>query len=142
MGLVRPLQARSVFYTPPEALMCRIGPRRLVRAYRRAWWPNRWRQQRRPGSICEYYSGLTSWNIQHEVRATEPYTVKDAAPLLRLSPASVYALCAAKKLRHQRVGVGRGKIVIPPDAITEYLAKGTVPNAEAHPAAFRSASRR
>ena len=60
-------------------------------------------------------------------------TVKEAAPRLRLSPTSVYALCAAKKLRHQRVGVGRGKILIPPDAITEYLAKGTVKSMEAHP---------
>ena len=63
-------------------------------------------------------------------------TVKEAAPMLRLSEASVYALCAAKKLRHQRVGIGRGKIVIPPDAITEYLAKGTVKSIEPHPAAF------
>lgn len=63
-------------------------------------------------------------------------TVKEAAPVLRLSAASVYALCAAKKLRHQRVGIGRGKIVIPPDAITEYLAKGTVKSTESHPAAL------
>lgn len=69
-------------------------------------------------------------------------TVKEAATRLRLSPASVYALCAAKKLRHQRVGIGRGKILIPPDAITEYLAKGTVKSVEAHPAAFLSAARR
>jgi excisionase family DNA binding protein len=70
------------------------------------------------------------------------FTVKEAAPLLRLSAASVYALCAAKKLRHQRVGVGRGKILIPPDAIEEYLSKGTVKSTEVHPAAFLSASRR
>jgi excisionase family DNA binding protein len=70
------------------------------------------------------------------------HTVKEAAPLLRLSAASVYALCAAKKLRHQRVGLGRGKIVIPPDAITEYLARGTVRSIEPHPAALFSAARR
>ena len=69
-------------------------------------------------------------------------TVNEAAPVLRLSTASVYALCAAKKLRHQRVGVGRGKILIPPDAIREYLARGTVRSAEAHPAALLSAVRR
>lgn len=69
-------------------------------------------------------------------------TVKEAASKLRLSAASVYALCAAKKLRHQRVGVGRGKILIPPDAIEEYLAKGTVKSTEAHPAAFLIASRK
>jgi excisionase family DNA binding protein len=59
---------------------------------------------------------------------TEPknLTVKEAAGRMRLSAASVYALCATKKLRHTRVGVGRGKIIIEPGAIVEYLAKGTV----------------
>lgn len=70
------------------------------------------------------------------------WTVKEAAPLLRLSPASVYALCAARKLRHQRVGLGRGKIVIPPEAIAEYLAKGTVKSTEPHPATLLSAARK
>jgi excisionase family DNA binding protein len=70
------------------------------------------------------------------------FTVSEAAPKLRLSAASVYALCAAKKLRHQRVGVGRGKILIPADAIDEYLAKGTVKSTESHPAALLSASRK
>ncbi len=73
---------------------------------------------------------------------SQPLTVKEAAPHLRLSPASVYALCAARKLRHQRVGLGRGKILIPPEAIAEYLAKGTVKSTEPHPAAFLSAARR
>lgn len=62
------------------------------------------------------------------------YTVKEAASLLRLSVASVYALCAAKKLRHQRVGVGRGKILIPADAIDEYLAQSAVPCEDTIPA--------
>jgi excisionase family DNA binding protein len=70
-------------------------------------------------------------------------TVKEAAARLRLSPASVYALCAAKKLRHQRVGMGRGKILVPPEAIDEYLARGTVTPTEPHPAALLlSAARR
>ena len=68
-------------------------------------------------------------------------TVKEAALLLRLSAAGVYALCAAKKLRHQRVGLGRGKILIPPEAIAEYLSKGTVKSAEAHPALLSAARR-
>lgn len=68
-------------------------------------------------------------------------TVKQAASQLRLSAASVYALCAARKLRHQRVGVGRGKILIPPDAIAEYLAKGTVKSIEPHPAALLGTAR-
>lgn len=62
-----------------------------------------------------------------------PLTVAEAAESLRLSPASVYSLCSRKLLRHQRVGVGRGKILIPPDAIAEYLAKGTVASVEAVP---------
>jgi excisionase family DNA binding protein len=73
---------------------------------------------------------------------TELLTVKEAADRLRLSPASVYALCAGRKLRHQRVGVGRGKILVPSDAVSEYLAKGTVKSAEPHPAALPSAARK
>lgn len=62
-------------------------------------------------------------------------TVTEAAERLRLSPATVYALVSAKKLTHQRVGVGRGKIVVPMSAITEYLAKATVRSEEAPPGA-------
>lgn len=65
----------------------------------------------------------------------KPLTVKEAAPLLGLSPASVYALCTAKKLRHRRVGPGEGKIVIPPDAVEEYLARSTVDSTAGSPAA-------
>lgn len=72
----------------------------------------------------------------------KPLTVKEAAAELRLSKGAVYALCASRKLRHQRVGQGRGKIVVPPDAIAEYLAKGTVKSVEPHPAAFLSAAKR
>jgi excisionase family DNA binding protein len=72
----------------------------------------------------------------------KPLTVKEAAVELRCSAATVYSLCAAKKLRHVRVGVGRGKILVPPDAVAEYLAKGTVKSSEAHPAARLSAARR
>jgi len=60
-------------------------------------------------------------------------TVREAAEKMRLSAATVYALCAAKKLRHQRVGPGRGKLLIPLDALTEYLAKGTVQSTEPSP---------
>ena len=55
-----------------------------------------------------------------------PLTVKEAARRLSLSVASVYALCAARKLRHQRVGAKRMKILVPADAVEEYLAAGTV----------------
>lgn len=62
--------------------------------------------------------------------------------VLRCSAATVYSLCSARRLRHVRVGVGRGKILIPADAIDEYLAKGTVRSTEAHPDALFSAARR
>jgi excisionase family DNA binding protein len=47
-------------------------------------------------------------------------TVKEAAVVLTISDALVYALCASGKLRHERFGVGRGTIRIPVDAIEEY----------------------
>lgn len=65
----------------------------------------------------------------------ELLTVAEAAKALRLSPATVYALVSSKKLTHQRVGVGRGKILVPQTAIAEYLAKGTVRSDEAPPGA-------
>jgi len=43
--------------------------------------------------------------------------VKEAAALLHVSPALVYSLCAEGKLEHERYGLGRGTIRIPPDAI-------------------------
>lgn len=60
-------------------------------------------------------------------------TVRETAAHLRISSATVYALCAARKLRHQRVGMGRGRLLIPFDSVTEYLAKGTVASTEPPP---------
>ena len=48
-------------------------------------------------------------------------TVKEAADRMRVSSGLVYALCAHRQLRHSRVGLGRGKIVIPEEAVVEYL---------------------
>lgn len=54
-------------------------------------------------------------------------TVLEAAELLRVSPATVYALVSRKMIRHERVGLSRrGKIVIPEDAIEEYRLGRTV----------------
>jgi excisionase family DNA binding protein len=50
----------------------------------------------------------------------KPLTVKQAAETLGLSVATVYQLCAARKIRHERHGLGRGTIRIPPEAIDEY----------------------
>jgi excisionase family DNA binding protein len=48
-------------------------------------------------------------------------TVKEAADRMHVSTGLVYALCAHRQLRHSRVGLGRGKIVISEEAVAEYL---------------------
>lgn len=53
-------------------------------------------------------------------------TVKETAARLRISPALVYSLCAAKRLRHERHGLRRGAIRIPEDAVEEYRLRCTV----------------
>lgn len=53
-------------------------------------------------------------------------SVKQAADSLGVSHALVYALCSARRIRHERHGLGRGKIVIPPDALDEYRRRCTV----------------
>jgi excisionase family DNA binding protein len=50
-------------------------------------------------------------------------TVKEAALRLGVSVALVYDLCSARQLRHSRIGLGRGKIVISEEAVCEYLAR-------------------
>ena len=52
-------------------------------------------------------------------------TVKEAATKLEVSPALVYSLIAAGKLRYCRVGHGRGRLRIQEDAVEEYLARCT-----------------
>ena len=53
-------------------------------------------------------------------------TVKQTAEALGISVSLVYALLAAKKIRHERHGLGRGTIRIPPEAIDEYRKSQTV----------------
>jgi excisionase family DNA binding protein len=52
--------------------------------------------------------------------------VREAAERLGLSTALIYALCARKKIRHERHGLGRGTIRIPEDALEEYRRAVTV----------------
>lgn len=52
-----------------------------------------------------------------------PLTVKQAAECLAVSPDTIYTLCAAGKLRHQRVGKGRGTIRIAPDDLQPKIFK-------------------
>lgn len=47
-------------------------------------------------------------------------TVKEAAEQLGISRSLVYVLCDAGKIRHERHGLGRGTIRIPPEALEEY----------------------
>jgi excisionase family DNA binding protein len=53
-------------------------------------------------------------------------TVKQAAERLGVSPGLVYGLCAARKIRHERHGLGRGAIRIPEAALDEYRQARTV----------------
>lgn len=66
-------------------------------------------------------------------------TVKQAAERLGVSPALLYALCDARKIRHERHGLGRGCIRIPEDALEEYRKSVTV---EAKPVDARPATPR
>lgn len=53
-------------------------------------------------------------------------TVKTAAARMNVSINTIYLLCATKKIRHLRVGIGRGVIRIPEDALDEYRRCRTV----------------
>lgn len=53
-------------------------------------------------------------------------SVHEAAEALSVSENTVYGLCKRRKLRHERHGLGRGKILIPEDAIAEYRQSVTV----------------
>lgn len=53
-------------------------------------------------------------------------TVKEAAARLGVSANLVYTLCARAKIRHERHGLGRGVIRIPPEALDEYRKQATV----------------
>jgi excisionase family DNA binding protein len=56
-------------------------------------------------------------------------SVREAADRLGVSTALVYALCARKRIRHERHGLGRGTIKITEEALEEYRRTVTV-NAE------------
>ena len=63
--------------------------------------------------------GTTSTSATH-------YDVREVAAALGVSVQTVYLLCAKKRLRHIRVGVGRGTIRVPPSALQEYISGATV----------------
>jgi excisionase family DNA binding protein len=53
-------------------------------------------------------------------------SIREAAEALNVSPNTVRGLCKRRKIRHERHGLGRGVIRIPPDAIEEYRSSVTV----------------
>jgi excisionase family DNA binding protein len=55
-----------------------------------------------------------------------PRTVKQAAEILNVAPATIYELCARRRLRHLRLGNRRGTIRIPEDALNEFITGVTV----------------
>ena len=59
------------------------------------------------------------------------FTVRQAADALGISPSLMYDLCARKLIRHERIGLGRGTIRVPADAIQEYRRSRTVGVADA-----------
>lgn len=56
-------------------------------------------------------------------------SVRAAAERLGVSAALVYALCATRRIRHERHGLRRGRIKIPEEAIEEYRQGVTVATA-------------
>ena len=53
-------------------------------------------------------------------------SVREAADKLGVSTALVYALCARKRIRHERHGIGRGRIRITEQALEEYRLAVTI----------------
>lgn len=60
-------------------------------------------------------------------------SVREAAQRLGVSPPLVYRLCSARRLRHERIGLRRGRIRIPEEAIEEYRRSVTVGASRAVP---------
>jgi excisionase family DNA binding protein len=54
------------------------------------------------------------------------FSVAEAAKELGVSAGTVYGLCSRRRLRHERHGLGRGRIKIPEDALEEYRQSVTV----------------
>jgi excisionase family DNA binding protein len=53
-------------------------------------------------------------------------TVKQVSERMGVSPGTVYGLCSSRRLRHTRIGRGRGAIRISEEAVAEYLATAEV----------------
>ncbi|MEI7684652.1 MAG: helix-turn-helix domain-containing protein, partial [Planctomycetota bacterium] len=61
-----------------------------------------------------------------ESKTEKLFTIREAADVLGVSQALIYALCSSRKIRHERHGLNRGRIRIPQDALDEYRRGRTV----------------
>jgi excisionase family DNA binding protein len=63
-------------------------------------------------------------SIRAAIECQPPLTVADAAAWLNVSAGTIYGLCAAGKLAHSRIGLGRGTIRIKREALDALLREG------------------
>src|SRR5690349_10036373 len=68
-----------------------------------------------------FYHSVLAAGIRNGEVGDAVLTVKQAALRMGVSAATVYLLCGTRRLRHTRVGLGRGKISITEEAVEEYL---------------------
>ena len=61
-----------------------------------------------------------------EAKGEDMLTVKQVAEKLGVSPTTVYGLCQRRKLRHLRVGLGRGAVRVDEKDLDEYLEGASV----------------
>lgn len=54
------------------------------------------------------------------------FTVKQAAEKLGVASATIYSLCNCRRLKHQRIGLGRGVIRIRQEDLERYMNGATV----------------
>jgi excisionase family DNA binding protein len=58
----------------------------------------------------------------------EMLSVSDAATKLRVSEDTIYRMIAKKDIDFVRIGSGRGRIMIPPAALVDYVNRHHVPS--------------
>jgi excisionase family DNA binding protein len=81
--------------------------------------------------------------LRQEEGEERHHTVQEVARFLNVSPQTVYHLCHTRRLRHLRLGVGRGAVRIPASALDEFLTQATVrPHEPAAPKPHRAKLKR
>src|SRR5262249_18440634 len=89
-------------------------------------------RSRREGNQTSRRASLLTAGVE-SYSAEKNYTVREVAELLSISAQAVYQLCTKKKLRHLRLGIGRGTLRIPASALDEFISQSTVRVSEATP---------